>query len=75
MMRKIYNVRRLWPLLMYRSKYYHNCNVVDLNIQNFESLVPNFEHQRRFFFLHNFNHQVLDMATKKYYDLNSLTIL
>lgn len=50
MMRKIYNVRHLWSLLIYCSKYYHNCNVVDLNIQNFESLVPNFEHQRRFFF-------------------------
>lgn len=49
LIRNIYNVRPLWPLLMYRSKYHYNCNVFDLNIQNFESLVPNFEHQIRFF--------------------------
>lgn len=64
MMRKIYNVRRLWPLLMYRSKYYYNFNVVDLNYSKFRVSCSEFRTSNNFFFLHSFNHQVVDMATK-----------
>lgn len=50
MMRKIYNVRRLWPLLMYRSKYYYNFNVVDLNYSKFRVSCSEFRTSNKVFF-------------------------
>lgn len=50
MMRKIYNVRRLWPLLMYRSKYYYNFNVVDLNYSKFRVSCSEFRTSNKGFF-------------------------
>lgn len=50
MMRKIYNVRRLWSLLMYRSKYYYNFNVVDLNYSKFRVSCSEFRTSNKVFF-------------------------